>query len=354
MILPERYALVIGGAGFIGTNLSHALAEEGRSVLVFDNLSRTGVQANLDWLLRKHPRELVFMHGDVRDPDAVREAVSKATVVFHLAAQVAVTCSVEDPVTDFEINSRGTLNVLEAIRRAPTRIPIIFTSTNKVLGTLEHIRLTEYETRYEPTDAKIRLNGVGDEDGIAFCSPYGCSKGAADQYVLDYARTFGLQTLVFRMSCIYGPHQCGNEDQGWVAHFVKRAIAGEPITFYGNGKQVRDALFVGDLITAFMLGWKKINELSGRVFNIGGGPSHTISLIELVSLLSNLQQRSVSIRYDDWRPSDQRYYVSDTSKYTAATGWRPLVDVPAGVEQLFHWLKGPRTGSKEALKQLTA
>jgi len=274
--------------------------------------------------------------ADIRDTDAVGAAVAQADVVFHLAAQVAVTTSLAEPLEDFEVNVRGTLNVLEAARRR--RTPVIFASTNKVYGDLADVPLELAGDAYRPRDAALRVSGVNESRRLDFHTPYGCSKGAADQYVLDYARTFGLPAVVFRMSCIYGLHQMGTEDQGWVAHFLIRAIQRKPIVLYGDGMQVRDVLFVQDLVDAFLLAQANVHTLSGQAFNIGGGLGNTISLMELLDMIGALHGDKPDIRMKDWRPGDQRYYVSDTRKFKAATGWAPKVNVRSGVEQLYQWL----------------
>jgi CDP-paratose 2-epimerase len=337
-----RPPLITGGAGFIGTNLASRLLSSHQPVLLFDNLARPGVEQNLNWLRERYGSLVQFEHGDVRNRETLRKAVQRASQVFHFAAQVAVTTSLEDPIDDFEVNARGTLNVLEAIRASDHRPPLIFTSTNKVYGHLNEVSLVSTGERYEPEEAAIGDHGFSEERPIHFHSPYGCSKGAAEQYVLDYAKTFGLHTAVFRMSCIYGRHQFGNEDQGWVAHFLIRALNGEPITIYGDGRQVRDALFVEDLVDAFLLAQKNIRAISGQVFNIGGGPANTTSLLELLKLIGDLRGHAPQVRFAAWRPADQQYYVSDTRRFSEATGWRPRVGVRAGVAQLCQWLEQNR------------
>jgi CDP-paratose 2-epimerase len=333
--------LITGGAGFIGTNLAARLAGEGRSVRVFDNLSRAGVSANADWLRSRFGSRVELLVHDVRDSFAVAGALNGVSAVYHFAAQVAVTSSLADPITDFSINAGGTLTLLEAIRRMDARPPLVFTSTNKVYGDLDDIELLPTDSRYVPRDGDTRRSGISERRNVDFHSPYGCSKGAADQYVLDYARTFGLPAVVFRMSCIYGPHQCGNEDQGWVAHFLMRAIDRLPITIYGDGRQVRDVLYVDDLVEALLLATSRIERLSGQAFNIGGGPANTTSLLELVDVIRALEG-NVGIDFDAWREADQRYYVSDTHKFSTATGWEPAVNVHDGVGTLLAWLREAR------------
>jgi len=335
----DRPIVITGGAGFIGTNLAHRLLSAKRRVILFDNLSRSGVEQNLDWLREVHGGRVQHVLGDVRDAKALRETVAEASQVFHLAAQVAVTSSLEDPIEDFEINARGTLNLLEALRGMRRPPPLVFTSTNKVYGDLKQFELQLRDGRYEPEAKEIRRNGFSESQPLHFHSPYGCSKGAACQYVLDYARTFGLPTVVFRMSCIYGPHQFGTEDQGWLAHFLIRALHDSPITVYGNGHQVRDILFVEDLVNAFLLAQKHMHNLQGQVFNIGGGPRNTISLLELLGLIQQLNREKPKVSWATWRAADQKYYVSDTRKFSSATGWTPTVGVREGVERLYAWLR---------------
>jgi CDP-paratose 2-epimerase len=330
--------LITGGAGFIGTNLAHHLLSDRHPVVVLDNLARPGVEENLRWLRDTHGDLLRVEVADVRDAAAVRRAVAEAGQVFHFAAQVAVTTSLDDPLDDFEVNARGTLNLLEAIREHPLPPPMVFTSTNKVYGALEDIALQRRNRRYEPVDQAIAARGVSESRPLDFHSPYGCSKGSADQYVLDYARSYGLPTIVFRMSCIYGPHQHGTEDQGWVAHFLIRAIEGRPITIYGDGRQVRDVLFVEDLVDALLLAQQHMPTDSGQAFNIGGGPANAVSLLELLDMIAELTDRPPAVRLDAWRPGDQRWYVSDTGKFARATGWRPSIPVREGLARLAAWL----------------
>ena len=339
---PQRgQVLITGGAGFIGSNLANRLLSTGRNVMIFDNLSRAGSEVNVEWLREEHGGRVQVEVADVCDRQALRAAMRSAECVFHFAAQVAVTSSLVDPRHDFEVNVGGTVNLLEEIRRLDHPPPLLFTSTNKVYGGLAGLALEKNCTRYQPLDAALRT-GINEERPLDFHSPYGCSKGAADQYVRDYARTFGLPAVVFRMSCIYGLHQMGNEDQGWVAHFLIRALEGEPIVVYGDGMQVRDILFAEDLVDALLLAQANIDTLSGQAFNIGGGLGNTISLLELLELMEQLNGAKPAIRWEDWRPGDQRYYVSDTRKFKAATGWAPRVTARAGIERLFHWLAETR------------
>jgi CDP-paratose 2-epimerase len=334
-----RTALITGGAGFIGTNVAHRLASAGHRVIVYDNLSRPGVEENLRWLRAAHGDLIQAEVADVLDAYSLRKAVAQAEQVYHFAAQVAVTTSLAEPVRDFAVNARGTLNVLEAVRAAKHPPSLLFTSTNKVYGGLEDLELVRRRGRYEPKDPKAADRGVGEARPLDFHSPYGCSKGAADQYVIDYARTFGIPAVVFRMSCIYGPHQCGNEDQGWVAHFLLQAIKDETLRIYGDGRQVRDVLYVEDLVDAMMAAQERIEALSGRAFNMGGGPGNALSLLELLELIRNLHGKAPAVEFLPWRPGDQRYYVSDTERFQASTEWLPQVGAVEGVERLYHWLR---------------
>ncbi len=330
--------LITGGAGFVGVNLAAHWLAGGERVRIVDSLVRAGSERNIEWLRRRYPNDVEFVEADVRNASALTAAMQGVEHVVHLAAQVAVTSSLVNPAFDFDVNAFGTLNVLEAARRARRAPSLIFTSTNKVYGGLEDLRVRAEADRYMPTTERVRTRGIDESRCLDFHSPYGCSKGAAEQYVLDYSRSFGLRTAVFRMSCIYGPHQHGNEDQGWVAHMVRRALAGDAITIYGDGKQVRDILFVDDLVAAFDKARHDIDRLSGRAFNIGGGPENTVSLLELLRHLEQLLERRIERHFDAWRIGDQRYYVSDTGRFQNATGWQALTPVAQGLEALRDWL----------------
>jgi CDP-paratose 2-epimerase len=330
--------LITGGAGFVATNVADRLLRDGWRVRVFDNLSRPGVEQNVQWLQSQHGSRVDVQIGDVRDRSAVGAALRGATRVFHFAAQVAVTTSLVDPFLDFDVNAGGTLNVLEGVRACPKRPSLLFTSTNKVYGHLDDVKLVRAERRYQPADAVIGERGIAEDRPLEFHSPYGCSKGAADQYVLDYARTFGLRATVFRMSCIYGPHQFGTEDQGWVAHFLIQALRRRALTLYGDGLQVRDVLFVEDLVEAMLLAHERIEQTAGRAFNIGGGPANTTSLLELLDVIASLIGERPAFGVEPWRTADQRYYVSNCSKFELATGWRPRVGLREGLQRLMEWL----------------
>lgn len=318
-----RLVLITGGAGFIGSNLAERLLQmQGTRVRVFDNLSRRGVEQNLEWLRRLSGAGRVeFMRGDVRDRQALQDAMVGITDVFHLAAQVAVTTSLEDPVADFEVNAQGTFNVLEAARVGGKQPFILFTSTNKVYGSLNRIKVEVQGTRYRARARRFR--GVNEDEPLDFHSPYGCSKGAADQYVRDYARIYNLPAVVFRMSCIAGPRQFGNEDQGWIAHFLYSVLSGASVSIYGNGYQVRDVLHVYDLIDAMLAVRRNIQQTRGQVYNLGGGPERAVSVIEVLRSIEKRTGERLQLEYREVRPGDQPWYVADTSKLERDTGWCP-------------------------------
>jgi CDP-paratose 2-epimerase len=330
--------LITGGAGFIGANLAHQLMLQGETVIVYDNLSRPGSEKNLRWLADEHSERLKICINDVRNYNTVKEVVANVKLIFHFASQVAVTTSIENPVHDFDVNVKGTLNILEAVRTSSVRPPVIMTSTNKVYGGLSDVPLKVINNRYVIATNGCNERGFDEKRPLDFQSPYGCSKGAAEQYVLDYARTYNLNTVVFRMSCIYGPHQFGNEDQGWVVHFLKKAIYDEDICIYGNGCQVRDVLHVNDLVDAFITAWNRIETVRSNVFNIGGGPENSISILELIDYINELYGKKMIVQYAPWRTGDQKYYVSDVSKYKKETGWYPKVNVKNGLEDVYKWV----------------
>lgn len=340
--------LITGGCGFIGANLAQRLLSQGREVWLYDSLARAGVEQNARWLKRRFGDRVRLIVADVRDAAQLQEVIGHAESVYHFAAQVAVTTSLVQPLQDFEVNVRGTLNVLEALRRLENPPPLLFTSTNKVYGGLLDLTLAEGADGYTPECPKTAAEGIGEDRSLAFCSPYGCSKGAADQYVLDYARSYGIPAVVFRMSCIYGPRQFGNEDQGWVAHFLRAAMAGEPIVIYGDGKQVRDILFVSDLLDAMQLAREHIATLSGQAFNIGGGPENAVSLRETLAFIQNIVKRPLRIRHEGWRASDQRYYVSNTARFRHCTGWAPHFAPSSGLLALHAWLRESVAEVREA------
>lgn len=335
----ENYILITGGAGFIGTNLAKRLLEEGKRVMIYDNLSRPGVELNLQWLKNQYGNNLIVQVADIREAQILEECVKHAEQVFHFSAQVAVTSSLVNPEHDLEVNIKGTFNLLEAIRKSTRKPALIFTSTNKVYGDLADLGLVAYGTRYRPSSKTLDENGIDETRSLDFHSPYGCSKGAADQYVLDYSRSYGLDAAVFRMSCVYGPHQFGNEDQGWVAHFLIAALENKSLVIYGDGKQVRDILFVEDLIDAFLLAQQNMDKVRGHAFNIGGGPGNAVSLIEVLDVIKKHTGKNLDISFDQWRTGDQQYYVSNTSKFNMATGWKPKHTVSDGIGKLTAWLR---------------
>jgi CDP-paratose 2-epimerase len=328
-----RSVTIFGGAGFIGSNLAHFLLTcTDARVHIFDNLSRAGVHHNLEWLKKAagNSGRLQVTVGDVRDARQVERAVAHANEVYHFAAQVAVTTSVADPRLDFEVNLAGTFNVLDAARRSGNKPFILFTSTNKVYGELAPELPVISGKRYV-----LHANqATSESQPLDFHSPYGCSKGAADQYVRDFGRIYGLATVVFRMSCIAGPRQFGTEDQGWVAHFVYSALQGRPVVIYGDGRQVRDVLCVHDLVHVMDAARQNLETTQAEVYNIGGGPENTTSLLELVELIEQLTGHRLQCVMDERRVGDQLVYVTDTSKIQRHTGWKPEISLKKTVQLL--------------------
>jgi len=333
-----RNYLITGGAGFIGSNYVHKLLSRGENVAIFDNFSRGGAPRNLEWLQQTFGKDAFrLVRADVRDASAVTEAAKSSDVIVHLAGQVAVTTSVVNPRDDFENNAIGTFNVLEAARLSGKNPIVIYSSTNKVYGGMDDVKVAEDATRWHYKDLPF---GASEDQPLDFHSPYGCSKGAGDQYVRDYARIYDLRTVVFRQSCIYGPRQFGIEDQGWVAWFVIAAVMGRPITIYGDGKQIRDLLHVSDLTRAYDLAVEKIDSAAGRVYNLGGGPSNTLAIwSEFGPMLEELVGHPIPIGRGDWRPGDQRVFVADVRKAERELGWKPQIGVEEGIRKLFEWVR---------------
>jgi CDP-paratose 2-epimerase len=333
--------LITGGAGFIGSNTAAYYLKKGRLVSILDNFSRPGGYKNVRWL-KSLGGKLKVVKADIRyNQRILNREVNDADAVLHLAAQVAVTSSVENPREDFEINALGTFNVLEAARLSKNKPPIIYASTNKVYGGMQGVRIKELKTRYVCKDPP---HGIPEDFPLDFHSPYGCSKGAADQYVQDYSRIYGLKTVVFRQSCIYGPRQFGIEDQGWVAWFIIAALTQKPITIYGDGKQVRDLLYIDDLVELFDITLKNTEKARGQVFNVGGGPKFTLSVWqEFAPLLEKHLGRKTRVKYSDWRPGDQKVYISDIEKASKLLGWSPKVSVEEGIEKLCNWVTNNRS-----------
>lgn len=339
--LLGNFALITGGAGFIGSNLANRLLHDGRRVRILDDLSRPGSERNLRWLTDAHGERLEVDVADLRDEAAVQRCMRGASEIFHFAARLGITTSLDVPLDDAGVNLNGTLSLLEGARMHAPEAPLVFASTSKVYGSLADLRLFEAKQRYEPAETRF-AHGVAEDRPLAFTTPYGCSKGAADQYVLDYAHSYGLPAAALRMSSVYGPRQYGGEEQGWVAHFLISAVDGEPITIYGDGKQVRDVLFVDDLVEAALLARDRIADLAGHAFNIGGGSDNAVSVIEVLQMIHELRGYPPETHAADWRAGDMRYYVSDTRRFSAMTGWKPIVPPSRGLWALHEWVLAER------------
>lgn len=332
----RKKVLITGGAGFIGSNIAHYFAQKDYAVTIFDNFERQGTRENAQWLTDQFPR-IHIIEGDIRKRNDLKRGVNEAEIIFHLAAQVAVTTSVVDPTTDFEINALGTFNVLEIARQTGNKPILIFSSTNKVYGGMEDLEIIERNGKYDYKDLPF---GISETMNLDFHSPYGCSKGAADQYVRDYARIYDLPTVVLRQSCIYGPRQFGIEDQGWIAWFIIAATLGKKITVYGDGKQVRDVLYIDDLVRLFEIAVEKIEKTKGKIYNVGGGKENTLSVwSEFGPILDDLFGRKIDVSFSNWRPGDQKVYISDIRYIEKELGWKPKVGVAEGIEKLFHWVQ---------------
>jgi CDP-paratose 2-epimerase len=336
-----RNYLVTGGAGFIGSNYVHRLVERGDKVTIYDNLSRAGAPRNVAWLEETFGKDAFkLIAGDLRDANLLAESVKDADVIVHLAGQVAVTTSVTNPRDDFEANALGTFNALEAARLSDRNPIFLYASTNKVYGGMEDVEIVEEGTRWR---YKNLLEGCSETQPLDFHSPYGNSKGAGDQYTRDYARIYGLRSVVFRQSCIYGPRQFGVEDQGWLAWMMIAAVTGRQITVYGDGKQVRDVLYVNDLLDAYDAAVEKINAAKGQVYNLGGGTRNVLAIwTEFGPILERLLGRKLEVAHADWRPGDQRVFYADFSKAKRELGWEPKIDLEEGLELLFNWVKENR------------
>ncbi len=336
--MTTQKILITGGAGFIGANLANRLIGEGHAVTIYDNLSRSGGQRNVDWLRETHGADRVtVVKADLKDADTLAAAAKGVDRLYHLAGQVAVTTSVTNPRADFESNALGTFNALEAARAAGSNPIFIYSSTNKVYGGMEEVKVVEQATRYAYDNLP---NGVPETQPLDFHSPYGCSKGAGDQYVRDYARIYGMRTVVARQSCIYGYRQFGIEDQGWLAWFTIAALKKRPISIFGNGKQVRDALFIEDVLDAYQSFVDHIDTAAGQVYNLGGGPTNTISVwMEFGPMLAEFLGEPVPVTYGEWRPGDQPVFIADIRKAKKELGWAPKVGVKAGAKRMFDWIK---------------
>ena len=333
--------LITGGLGFLGSNLSNEVIRRNEELFILDNFFRKGCNQNLKWLRKKGPFE--FLYGDIRNNNDVERIIREINpdVIFHVAGQVAMTTSLKDPRLDFETNTLGTINILESVRKFSSNSSIIYTSTNKVYGDLEYLEYIEKDTRYI---SKKYPRGFNESLSLNFQSPYGCSKGAADQYILDYAKMFDLNTVVFRHSTIYGTRQFSTFDQGWIGWFcqkafeIKNGILKDKLTISGNGKQVRDILFIDDVVNLYFMAAKKISTLKGKVFNIGGGIDNSISILELFDMLE--KKFNIQLKYEKLRPreGDQKFFVTNIDKAKNLIKWRPEVSIDEGIDKMIEWI----------------
>ncbi|MCK9446323.1 GDP-mannose 4,6-dehydratase [bacterium] len=332
--MQEKTILITGGCGFIGSNASNYYSKKGYKVIVYDNLSRVGSKENLRWL--KQDKNIIIIKGDIRNNNKLESTFRKykPDLVLHLAAQVTMVTSVKKPREDFEINALGTFNVLEALRKEAPEAALLYTSTNKVYGEMNDLEVIEKEKRYEYKNFK----GISEERNLDFQGPNGCSKGTGDQYTLDWARIYGLKTVVFRQSGIYGPHQFGIEEQGWLAWFINSLLFKRPVTIYGDGKQVRDVLYIDDVLEAYDAALSNINTTRGKAYNIGGGLDYSLSIWELFEIIEKLDNNKFKYSFGDWRPGDQKAYISEISKAKSDFNWSPKVSPQEGVQKLYNWI----------------
>ena len=341
----SKKVLITGGAGFIGTNAASYYLKKGYKIIVYDNLSRAGAKQNLDWL-KNQKGNFIFIKGDIRNDKKLLETFKKykPDIVLHLAAQTTMVTSVTNPREDFEINAFGTFNVLEAMRKESPKASLLYSSTNKVYGEMTDVPVVEKKKRYSYKNIK----GIDEKYPLDFCGPYGNSKGTGDQYTIDYARIYGLNTIVFRQSGIYGPNQFGIEEQGWLAWFCNALLFNKPVTIFGDGKQVRDVLYIDDLISAYDLALRNIKKTRGKVYNIGGGLKFSLSIWELFEILETVSGKKFNYKFSSWRPGDQKIYISDIRKIKKELGWQPKISPKEGVEKLFNWISQNKTLIKKA------
>ena len=341
----RKKILITGGCGFIGSNAVDFYLKKGLKVVAFDNLSRAGTKENLKWLKGKGCN-FVFIKGDIRDDKKLLATFKKykPDLVYHLAAQTTMVTSVKNPREDFEINALGTFNILEAMRKGWPKASFLYSSTNKVYGEMIDVPVVEKKKRYSYKNVK----GISEKFPLDFHGPYGVSKGTGDQYTIDYARIYGLNTVVFRQSGIYGPHQFGIEEQGWLAWFCNALLFNKPVTIYGDGKQVRDVLYIDDLISAFNLALKNIKKTRGKAYNIGGGPKFSLSIWELFEILEKLAGKKFNYKFGSWRPGDQKVYISDISKAKKDFAFEPKISPKEGVKKLYNWISQNKTLIKKA------
>lgn len=342
---------VTGGAGFIGFHSCRYFAEKGHDIFLLDDFSRKGSRAHAEKLISEFGEKIKIVECDIsvsstENLSIIEKIVSQSDVVIHLAAQVAVTTSVKNPRRDFEVNALGALNLLEACRKASTKPFIIYSSTNKVYGGMDHLEIIERDNRYYFAE---HLYGISETALLDFHSPYGCSKGAADQYVRDYNRIYGVPSVVLRQSCIYGTEQYGHEEQGWIAHLTLNACRNMPIKVFGDGKQVRDVLFAQDLVELFDACIQNMKKVSGKIYNAGGGYKNILSLLDLIEILEKTLGRKIEKSFHDWRPGDQKVYISDIDQLKKDLEWEPKISPTEGVEKIIHWQKGNKVEIEKIL-----
>jgi len=334
--------LLLGGGGFIGSHLARHLLENGQPVVILDSLARDGAGGMLRRLRAEYGDMLELEIADLRDRTALRRAVARSARIVHLAARTGASGGLVDPHLDFEVNLRATVDLLEELRRSERAVPLLHCSTSKVYGALRRLQLVELATRYEPVNEWVAEHGIDEHWPLEVTSPYGCSRAAADQYVLEYARSFGLPAAVARIGCAYGPDGLGGEDQCWISHWLEHALDRRPVTIDGDGKQVRDPLHIDDLVGALVGLLDRMDSVRGHAFNVGGGPDSAVSLRELLELMSQVIGHPIPVAWTDWREGDARYYVANPSKLEAMTGWRPVVSLADGLGRLAGWLLAAR------------
>jgi CDP-paratose 2-epimerase len=341
-LTSRRHTLIVGGAGFVGIHVAHRVLSTGRRVLVYDNLSRPDADRNIEWLGASHGDRLHVEAADVRDARTLSRAMQDACEVIHLAAQVSEATGPLRPIEDFEVNTAGTLNLLEGLRSMERPVPLLFASTTQVYGRLADVRLHRLPTRYEPVSRSIRTRGINEDRPFDLHDPHQCSRAAAEQYVLAFAHTFGIEAVVFRLGCICGPRQHCAQDNAWMSRILMQSLRHEPVVVHGDGRQVRDLLFIDDLLDAFDAALANMDIIAGQAFNIGGGPARTISPLELLGLIATKTGVRPQVRFEPWQAHEPRYFASNTAAFQRASGWAPRTSVVDGIQRVLAWLHSSR------------